>query len=482
MKNVLEKYLNSRDFKYFIEGAYMSATEARPTDVYGDYATAVVPPEETRSTLNIFMVYMGVLAVVAAIFAGSALAVMYDAPRILLVALIGDIILAILGGLIAYIGGATRANTYMLLRYPLGRIGAMIAALIVSGISCGILWFAVETWLFGVTTSVMFPDNWFFSIAVASIWGGLLMMTTAYAGYKGIGVLSYLTVPFWYVLVTLGFFAALDYAGISPGQIWTLRPEKILADLGPGITFTVGLYAAGCVITPDVSRYGEKRWSGSVAWAVHVAVFMTLLLFIGAVMTLATGSPNVIVAIAQIGLGAGALMLAILGQWTTNDNNLWSGSLAFVNVVPYFKRRTWVLILGIVGTIIAGVWGGLLGMSLDPFITFGMLLGIAIPPIGGILIADYYIFRPYVLGIKDPTQRYKFGPGTRYGLINIPGIIALIAGCIIGYYTTYVQVIGAGVINSILTAFIIYLVLITTMHKLGIKYEAGAWIERPTGF
>ena len=58
-------------------------------DVYGDYATLTVPPEERRSTLNVFMVYMGVLAVVAAIFAGSGLAQMYDPVTTIIVALIG---------------------------------------------------------------------------------------------------------------------------------------------------------------------------------------------------------------------------------------------------------------------------------------------------------------------------------------------------------------------------------------------------------
>jgi len=459
----------------------MSSNKESTRDVYGDYATLTVPPEEQRSTLNIFMVYMGVLAVVAAIFAGSGLAAMYNAKEMLEVAIIGNIILGFLGGLIAYIGGVTRANTYMLLRYPLGRIGAMIGALIISGISCGILWFAVETWLFGLTTSLIFPNQPWASIGVASIWGGLLMMTTAYIGFKGIGILSYLTVPFWYLLTVIGFFAALDYSGISFANIWNLG--NTVAPLGIGITYVVGVYAAGCVITPDVSRYGTKRWSGSVAWALHVIIFMTLLLFIGGVMTLATGTPNVIVAIATIGLGAGALALAILGQWTTNDNNLWSGSLAFVNVFPWFKRRTWVIILGLIGTLIAGVWAGFYGMSIDPFINFGTLLGIFIPPIGSILIADFYIFRKYVLGIKDPALRYRFGPGTKYAAINIPGIISMLVGGIIAWITSFPEYsFGAPVINGLVISFVLYLILATLMHKAGIRYELGSWIEKSTGF
>lgn len=445
-------------------------------DVYGDYATLPVPQEELRSTLNIFMVYMGVLAVIAAIFAGSGLAMMYSLREVLLVSLAGNALLALFGGLIAYIGGATRANTYMLLRYPLGKIGAAIGSLIVSAIPL-IIWFAVETWLFAITVNVIYPGHPLTTIVASSVWGGLLMMVTAYVGYKALAILSYITVPFWYTLIAIGFAAAIDLTG-GLEALWEVKPAAI-APLSVGITYVFGLYAAGCVITSDVSRYGVKRWSGSVAWALHVSLFMTMLLFMGAAMTLATGAPNVIVAIAQLGLGVGALLLAILGQWTTNDNNLWSAALAWINVTGRLRKSAWVLITGIVGTAIATLWGGLWGMSLDPFITFGVLLGNFIPPIGAILIADYYIVSRYVV-----KREYSFAPGTKIGLVNVPGVISMFAGGLAGWAATAYGLhlpTGIGVVDSILVAFILYLVLTTGMRKLDISFEVGEWVINERG-
>ncbi|MEM0153001.1 MAG: cytosine permease [Ignisphaera sp.] len=445
-------------------------------DVYGDYATLPVPKEELRSTLNIFMVYMGVLAVIAAIFAGSGLAQMYDLRTTIVVALIGNILLAIFGGLIAYIGGVTRANTYMLLRYPLGKIGAAIGSLIVSALPL-IIWFAVETWLFAITVNVIYPGHPLTTIVASSIWGGILMMITAYIGYKALAVLSYITVPFWYTLIVIGFAAAVDLNG-GFESLWRVGPSSI-APLGIGITYVFGLYAAGCVITSDVSRYGIKRWSGSVAWALHVAIFMTALLFAGAAMTLLSGAPNVIVAIAQIGLGVGALLLAILGQWTTNDNNLWSAALAWINITGKFQKKVWVLITGIIGTIISALWGGLWGMSLDPFISFGTLLGNFIPPVGAVLIADYYIVSKYIV-----KRDYRFSPGTKISLVNIPGILSMFIGGFIGWISTTYGVrlpTGVGVADSIITSFILYLLLVVAMHKLNVKFEVGEWIVGETG-
>jgi cytosine permease len=437
-------------------------------DVYGDYATLPVPQTELRSSLNIFMVYMGVLAVIAAIFAGSGLAQMYDLKTTIVVSLIGNILLAIFGGLIAYIGGSTRANTYMLLRYPLGRIGAAIGSLIVSALPL-IIWFAVQTWLFAITVNVIYPGHPLTTIVASSIWGGILMMTTAYIGYKALAILSYITVPFWYTLIVIGFAASVDLNG-GFDALWRVGPSA-MAPIGIGITYVFGLYASGCVITSDVSRYGVKKWSGSVAWALHVAIFMTAVLFAGAAMTLLTGAPNVIVAIAQIGLGVGALLLAILGQWTTNDNNLWSAALAWINITGKLSKRVWVLITGIIGTAISALWGGLWGMSLDPFITFGVLLGNFIPPVGAVLIADYYIVSRYLV-----KREYRFTPGSKISLLNIPGIISVFIGGFAGWAATtygYHLPTGVGVADSIILSFLLYLLLATIMHKLNIKFEVG---------
>ena len=120
-------------------------------------------------------------------------------------------------------------------------------------------------------------------------------------------------------------------------------------------------------------------------------------------------------------------------------------------------------------------------MSLQPFINFAMMLGYFIPPVGAVIIADFYIFRPFVLGLKNPRERYRFGPGTKYYAINIPGIIAVALGGAIAWYTSTTGM-GAPVINGIIVAFITYIVLITALHKAGMPWGIGEWVEKETGF
>ena len=49
---------------------------------------------------------------------------------------------------------------------------------------------------FGSTMAALFPGGGFItSQYVAAFWGGILMMLTAYFGYKGLNYLSYVAVP-----------------------------------------------------------------------------------------------------------------------------------------------------------------------------------------------------------------------------------------------------------------------------------------------
>jgi len=52
-------------------------------------------------------------------------------------------------------------------------------------------WFSVQVGFFGLTVHIMFPNGGFVtSIRFAAFWGGILMMLTAYYGYKGLSILS----------------------------------------------------------------------------------------------------------------------------------------------------------------------------------------------------------------------------------------------------------------------------------------------------
>ena len=453
-----------------------SSSESK--DVFGDSALTVLPKSEIRSTLNVFFVYMGVLAVMAAFWAGSTLGTMFDATTILYVTLIGDVILGVFGFFIATIGGYARVTTYMITRQCFGKVGSIIANLMVSAVPL-IIWFAVETWFFGMVMTTIFPDAWWASIAIASLWGGALMTLASFFGYKVISSISYITVPIWFVLALVIFAVVIDTRGGLTALFSAVPPTY--GTIGAGITFTVGVYAAGCVTASDVGRYGEKPWGSGLAWAIQVIVFMTLMLFIAGSLMLLTGNPNVAGAMAAIGMGLGALFFALLAQVTTNDVNLWGSYLSWVSIIGKGKRGVWTIVIGAIGTVAAYLWATVAGASMAMFMNFGGLLGNFIPPVGAVMIADFWIFRRYVLGIKDPRQRYQYGRGTKYSLVNWPAILAMLIGGGLSYYTSMINFF-VPVLNGIIISMVIYLGLAIPLHKGGVKYESGTWVERETGF
>lgn len=435
-------------------------------DVMGDYSLVPVPDKALRTTTAIFFVFTGVLACIAALWGGAVLGLQYTLSEMVWVAITGCLIQGIIGFLTAYMGASSRLSTYANMAWSYGRYGAFLWGLAVAGLTCGIGWFAVETWLFGVMMHDLMPGNPLMSVGVASIWGGLLMMTTAAIGIKGIAFLSYLTVPFWIVLATISFSA-----GIMVGGGW----EKILlaqpvrpAPFGVGVAQVVGLYIAGATITADIARFAKSRVGAGLAWFVQVMVVEVFFLIGAGALVLAMGGARITEALLAVGVGLGAYLLAILGQWTTNDNNLYSGALNFTLISP-ISRRTLVIILGLIGTAMAAYVGFVAGASFDPFIAFLTFLGSFVPAVAGTLIADFYIYRGLYKKLPA-TERYKLKIGDVLPEINLTGWISTAIGGALG---TWVITIGIPSINSLLISLIIYSILAIALDKAGIRLTIG---------
>lgn len=447
-------------------------------DKYGDYAIVGVPEKERRSALAMFIEWTSVVTCVAAIWGGGSLGVGGDAATVILAVIVGSIILAILGGLIALMGGYTRMTTYSIMRYPFGRVGASVLGLVCSGIAC-MLWFAMQTWLAGVLVSSMLPGYWFTNIVVVTVWAGILMMITSLYGIAAIIILSYILGPMFLLLTYFGAAAAFDAFGGLPA-LFAYKPATPVS-IGSLITTVVGFYAAGSVIVSDISRYGKKPTDGGKAWAAHILLFNTTLVLMGAFSIMLTGTENIAVAMLKIGMGYSALAFLFLTQIDTNDNNLWVSSLAWVNAVGgKLTRRHWTAIMGVIGTVWAALVAAGYGASMQVLFDFGGYLGKLIPQMGAIMLADFFVFRPYMLGLKDPLKRYKFGPGTKYSVVNVAGVISWIISSVLAFYAESLGTTPA--VMGIVSGFVLYLIIAAVCHKAGLKFEVGEWTERPTGF
>lgn len=446
----------------------MSSRTQQWRDVLGDHAVVPVPEGEQRTWLNVSLVYTGVLAVVAVIAIGTSMGINYGLRELIIIAIVGSIILAFIGGLTAFIGGTTGLSTYIILRYPFGYVGSWIWGLAASGIPSGIGWFSVQTWLFGVTVAAIAPvDSMFFDVGVAAIWGGFLMMVTAIYGYKGLSFLSYLAVPMFILVAIAGFMIGFD-ATANIGELFAIDPPEPGVAVSAGITAVVGSYIVGATITADVGRFARKRHYPAVGWVVHVLVLMPLLLIGAAIMTLTTGELDFAQAMLASGMGLGVFIMVIFGFWTTNDNNLYSGALAWSVFLPLEKRLI-VALQAVVGIAIASYVGFSAGVSMAPLISFLEILGITVPAIAGVIIADFYLYRWWAEGSLE--ERYEYDVGQEFGLFVWPGWVAALVG--IGVGGVLLEGVFIGSLNVLLIAGVLHVVLMVATDVLGLPSAIG---------
>lgn len=422
-----------------------------------DYARSRVPIEKRRSLLSLSMVLIGFCISMAGLYTGAALIAGINIRDAIIAAIAGNVILTVYSGFVGSMGAREGVSTSMLIRHSFGSIGSKIISVIFAITLVG--WYGYQCGFFGNTIHAMFPNLGFISEpVVAGIWGGLLMMTTAFVGFKGLSLLSNIAAPAIFVISGIGL--AIASAKIGGWNAMLAIPTEGSITIGAAITMVVGAFAVGGVIQPDVTRYAKNTKDSIVATAIGYIIAHSFVIIAGYAMCLVSGNSDVANAMLLV-LGAPALIVLILAQWTTNDNNLYSSSLAFSNIIPAPKKKI-VIVAGIIATVL-GAFG------LVNYLTNWLLfLGTGIPPVAGIMIADYYILNKGV---------YNYGKGITYKKIGIEAFIAWLLAVIVGFSFKW----GISCLNSLVVGFVSYYIIKVIFKAFKINGDIGKVTENEEG-
>ena len=108
--------------------------------------------------------------------------------------------------------------------------------------------------------------------------------------------------------------------------------------------------------------------------------------------------------------------------------------------------------------------------------TFLGWLGKGLPAIGGVLIADFWLYRWYK---REPLrQRYQFKPGMKLARINWVGwLSAAVATYVGGWLITW----GIACINALVIGLVLYIVIALICDKAGVSIGVGERIIDETG-
>ncbi len=352
----------------------------------------------------------------------------------------------------------------VLCRASFGTVGANIPALLRAFVACG--WFGIQVWIGGEAIHKIL------SVFVPQLAGGaagplgislsqfacfmafwLVNMAVVYKGIESIRLLLQIKAP---LLITLGVvFLVWAYraaggfgpmlsqpSAFDPGQP---KAGQFMAFFIPGLTGMIGFWATLSLNIPDFSRYAVSQRAQVVGQALGLPAAMAFYSFIGVAVTSATvvifGTTiwdplDVLVRFKNPVVLVVAMVALCIATLATNiAANVVSPANDFAHLSP--KRisfRLGGLITGLIG-IVMMPWK----LVADPtgyiftwLVAYSALLG----PVGGIMIADYFVYRRRELDVAalyDPRGQYRYTGGWSLvsvaaflvaALPNLPGFLA----------------------------------------------------------
>ncbi|MCP4661524.1 MAG: NCS1 family nucleobase:cation symporter-1 [bacterium] len=352
----------------------------------------------------------------------------------------------------------------VLARASFGILGANVPALLRGLVACG--WFGIQTWIggsavyrllgavvgrelggadlpvLGINPAELICLLAFWAVQLAIMWRGI----------ESIKVLESWAAPFLIVmglvLLAWAYFKAEGWGPMlsAPSQFGAggEKQGRFLQAFFPALTGMVGFWATLSLNIPDFTRYARSQRDQILGQALGLPTFMTLFAFIGVAVTSATvvifgeAISDPIVLLGKMGRGPTVIFSLLVLSIATLSTNLAANVVSPANAIVNLAPRRFSFRLGTLVTAGLGIavfpWKlieSTSGYIFTWLIGYSALLG----PIGGILIADYYLVRRTRLSLsalyrKEGEYWYRGGynPRALAALVvgvapNVPGFL-----------------------------------------------------------
>ena len=340
--------------------------------------------ENNESWFSIAGIWFGCIASLPALLIGSTLISSMTLFEAIIVAILGYSFVLLFLSLLSVKAVQFRFNAVELAQRSFGETGAKVIVGLIIGIA-SMVWFGIQTNIAGVSFSKVMEEafNTQVSVGASSLLWGIIMVLTAVFGFKYVKWLNYIAVPC--ILILIAYSVIVTLKGVAFDQVLNYVPKQKMSLL-KGVGIVVGLIAVGGVISPDYNRFAKTPKTAVVGSVVGMLPAAVAFLTIGAILAIIKGTHDIVDIFAQIGYPIMAMSILILVTWTSNVMSAYSGGLGLNSTFHLSEkyRPYTTLAVGLVGTLL-GVGG-----ILDKFVQVAVILSAMIPPIAGVIIADYY--------------------------------------------------------------------------------------------
>jgi len=372
----------------------------------GDFALERVPAEGRRPMRDVLWIELGIVTATSEFVLAATLGYSMSLPRAMIAVTLGTTLLILIGGLIGIAGAEQGLPAGLLARWSgFGKIGSASISFV---LSCGNLaWFGVQNSI--CAQAVQRATAGRLSFTLVSILTGSLLVVIAALGFKSLARTASLIVPLFVVVAAYGTYRALT--GTALAILLQRPPTGPPMSIATGADLVVGSFIVGAVLAPDLTRFCRRGRDAFWVMAIALVLGQIVLGLAGVLLSHAAQTRDVISIIFQAAgwLGVTVVFLATV---KLNDVNLYSTSLHLINAIQIVTGRE---LSRVKLTIVAGAIGiifSILGI-LDHITQFLMLLGIIMAPVGGIVIADYFLLRRHravLAGIQDTRRLQDSAP------------------------------------------------------------------------
>ena len=357
-----------------------TTTTTTPVEVIDpDYPVTPVPRHARKSFVSLAIVLLGFTVFTPTMLAGAQLGAAFTLSELVRVILLGSLVLGVYVAVLGWIGARTGLTTVVMSRYVLGQRGAKLASILLGGTQIG--WYGVVIGTIGDLTGQALDWESYPARAAVMVVASVLMCLTACYGYRGMFWVSAVSTPLILILAFWVLLRSLDEVGGWSG-LAAIEPSMTMT-WSVAITTVVGTFVSAGTQAPNWTRFARTGNQAVLACAIGFLIGNGLMIFFGATGAMTFGEGDFVLVLYNLGLVGWGLFLLFGNLWKSNADTAYAFGVAGAELFEKPSKLPFVIGGSVVGTALA-----LAGVQ-NHLIDYLVLLGVFIPPLGGVIIGDY---------------------------------------------------------------------------------------------
>ncbi|NDZ78132.1 cytosine permease [Streptomyces sp. SID10853] len=409
-----------------------------------DYALSRVPRDKRFGFGSMLLQWLAQSGSISQFTLGATIGVGMTFGQAFLAFTLGAVTLEIVIFAIGLAGMREGLATPLLTRWVgFGRNGSALVSFVIAVSLVG--WFGVQNTIFGDSvSSLVGGPSWMWCVLA-----GLAVTLLVIFGFKYMAVFAKIVTPLFFALVAWSVISTLTKHSFMD-LVHSPAPAQHIS-LAVAATAIAGGFMTGAIVAPEMTRFNRKGSHVFLQSASSMILSEYIVGMTGVLLGHLVKSDQVSHIVLSTS-GAIGVIVVLMSTAKVNDWNLYGSSLGVVNFfqVVFGKRLhrgVVTIVLGLAGTLLSAVG------IMTHFTDFLSLLGVAIPPIGGIIVAEYWIVRRMRKPL-DETREAQTLPATSPTWVPMSLVIWIAAFCVGKFYDG-----GIPALNSLITAFVLYAAL-----------------------